>query len=256
VKGVGRVLGNFIREEDELAAREPEPYMGGIPAHVVPFRISARDLEERSVGSIVKGVGGRVLGNFIREEGELAAREPEPVMPHGFYPKILTARELEERGIGKDVFTIGKIVANKIREEDELAAREPEPVMPHGFGSGHGPITARDLEERGVGSVVKGVGKVLGNFIREEDELAAREPEPYMGGIPAHVVPFGRISARDLEERGVGNVVKGVGRVLGNFIREENELAAREPEPVMPHGFYPKILTAYVFVFNSSLVVI
>jgi hypothetical protein len=72
--------------------------------------LATRELEERSVGSVLGKAAKGALGfasNFIREDDELAARE------------------LEERSIGKTILKdVGKIVGNFIREEDELAARE------------------------------------------------------------------------------------------------------------------------------------
>jgi hypothetical protein len=160
-------VGNFIREDDE---------------------ISARELEERGFGKIAKGALS-FASNFIRDEDGLAAREPEPLHAHEhFHNPMLENRELEERGFGKTLLKgVGSVVSNFIREDDELSARE--------------------LEERGFGKIAKGALSFASNFIREDDELAARE----------------------LEERSIGKtILKDVGKIVGNFIREEDELAARE----------------------------
>ncbi|KAF9565873.1 hypothetical protein CPC08DRAFT_142447 [Agrocybe pediades] len=122
-----------------------------------------------------------------------------------------------------------------------------------------------DARHFSLGKVFKTVGKVAGNFIREDEmdlaerefddaELETREPKfrvsastlKHAGHAVAGAAGFaGTVAAlntqqqRDFDDSeldarhfSLGKVFKTVGKVAGNFIREdEMELDAREPEP-------------------------
>jgi len=79
----------------------------------------------------------------------------------------------------------------------------------------------RDFDDRselnarepfGLGGIVKGVGKVVKNFIRDEEagEVYIREFDDAES-----------LDAREPEPFGLGGIVKGVGKVVKNFIRDD-----------------------------------
>jgi len=94
-----------------------------------------------------------------------------------------------------------------------------------------------EAREPGIGGLFKGVGKIVKNFIRDEET-----------GELVFERDFDDSELVEAREPGIGGLFKGVGKIVKNFIRDEEtgevyvrefddaDLDAREPEPFLIGG--------------------
>ncbi|KAH9921031.1 uncharacterized protein B0H18DRAFT_1121602 [Fomitopsis serialis] len=187
-KGLFHIASHFLKREDPVLARaieeEPELFLRALDDD----EVFARDLEARSkagkvAGHVAKGLF-HFASHFLRSEDPVLARavEEEPeLFLRALDDDEVFARDLEARSKAGKIAEGLNLTPHFSRSEDPVLARaleeEPELFLRALEGD---EVLARDLEARSkagkvAGHVAKGLFHFASHFLRNDEELMARE---------------------------------------------------------------------------------